>query len=98
MKPRRVVDEALLETVRNQPCAATGLPPPSDPHHVTTRGARGGDTADNVMPLCRQVHREWDAPFKGPSWCLDRYPRIRAWLIEHGRIDVIERIEGRRRG
>lgn len=65
----------------------------SDPHHVTSRGAGGGDTADNVMPLCRLHHDEYDAPFKGPAFVINRYPRVRLWLEAAGRKDVLDRCQ-----
>lgn len=70
-----------------------GAKPPrvSDPHHVTSRGAGGGDTADNVMPLCRTHHDEWDAPWKGPSFVIGTYPRVRSWLEYAGRQDILDR-------
>lgn len=37
---------------RRLPCAACGRPGPSDPAHVISRGAGGGDRG-NVIPLCK---------------------------------------------
>lgn len=63
----------------------------SDPHHVTTRGAGGDDVETNVMPLCRRHHDEVEAPFKGYSYMIPRYPALRDWLILAKRFDVFER-------
>lgn len=63
----------------------------SDPHHVTSRGAGGGDTADNVMPLCRKHHSEWDEPFKSPSYVIHTYPRVKDWLQLAQRQDILDR-------
>ena len=43
------------ERCRNLPCCACGAPPPSDPHHVPSRGAGGVDR--DCCPLCRECHR-----------------------------------------
>ena len=73
MKPKRIIDLELLETVRRLPCIACSqanpeaareaiLNPPdesiSHTHHLISRGAGGGDTATNVMPLCFRCHTE----------------------------------------
>ena len=42
------------QRVRDLPCCVCFAPPPSDPHHVKTRGA-GGTSAD-LVPLCRGHH------------------------------------------
>lgn len=39
---------------RALPCCACGAPPPSDPHHVRSRGAGGLDC--DTVPLCRLCH------------------------------------------
>ena len=93
---KRIVDKTLLEAVRSLPCIVCEpgtQEQPTDPHHVTSRGAGGSDTADNVMPLCRMHHRQWDAPFQGPGFMFEKYPSIRTWLEFAGRTDVIERLE-----
>lgn len=40
--------------IRGLPCYACSADPPSDPHHVKSRGA-GGTSAD-LVPLCRRCH------------------------------------------
>lgn len=47
----------MLAEIRTQPCAVCGLVP-CDAHHIRSRGAGGDDTADNLMPLCRDHHQE----------------------------------------
>ncbi len=61
----------------------------SDPHHLTSKGAGGDDKADNVMPLCRDHHNEVEAPNRGLTWMLTRYPAMRDWLVTAGRKDLI---------
>lgn len=84
----RVVDLELLDAVRTLPCIAC-LTRPVEAHHVTTRGAGGGDTAVNVMPLCPAHHREWH---QGITPFLRKFPSVRYWLEFAGRTDVLERI------
>ena len=70
-KPVRIIDENLLEECRQIPCVACSCRNPdealaamgdgirrSHPHHIISRGAGGGDTVSNVIPLCAWCHRE----------------------------------------
>jgi 5-methylcytosine-specific restriction endonuclease McrA len=45
---------AHADVIRGLPCCLCGAPPPSDPHHVKSRGA-GGKRMD-LAPLCRTCH------------------------------------------
>lgn len=81
-------DRALLELVRTLPCMAC-TKTPSEAHHVTTRGAGGGDTPTNVMPLCSFHHRLWH--FKGPGYMIENFKGVLYWLEFAERFDVIER-------
>ncbi len=50
----------FADWIRSRPCDVCGTPPPSDPHHVRSRGAGHGDWIDgrgNLLPLCRPCHR-----------------------------------------
>lgn len=40
--------------IRTLPCCACSAEPPSDPHHVRSRGA--GGTSEDLVPLCRECH------------------------------------------
>lgn len=53
----RVRNEDYLNAVRKLPCAVTGQPGPSDPHHVMTGGVgmKGSDLS--VIPLSRRIHQ-----------------------------------------
>lgn len=84
----RVVDEELLETVRNLPCLHCGVTP-VDPHHVTSVKAGGDDVATNILPVCRAAHILWHQ--KGPGYMIDNFPAIRYWLELAGRQDVLDR-------
>jgi hypothetical protein len=90
VKSKRIVDRALLEAVRKQPCTV-GLNcyGPVAAHHVTTRGAGGGDTQDNVMPLCVRHHQMIHLAGYKSSW--EENPGILAWLTLNGRDDIIQR-------
>lgn len=80
-KPKRIVDEELLERVRNQICLICGTWP-CDPTHVRSRGAGGHDVDFNVAPLCRfhHIHQHRFGVFQ----FLKKYPEFRAWLEDHG--------------
>lgn len=58
VKRKRIVDRELLDSVSELPCLVCKKAGPSDPDHIKTRGAGGGDTKSNVWPLCRQHHTE----------------------------------------
>jgi hypothetical protein len=92
-KPIRTKNRELLKRVAQQPCAACGRRPPSDgandPHHVTTKGAFGGDIESNIMPLCREHHTEWDKI--APSRMIAKYFGIERWLVQFKRFDVLEK-------
>lgn len=60
-KPKRKVDERFLELVRCCRCLACGAQPPSDAHHIRSKGAGGGDDSWNVVPLCRWCHSAFHA-------------------------------------
>lgn len=89
-KKKRLEDPHLLAEVRTLPCMACipGLQRnPTEPHHVTTRGAGGDDVAENVMPLCVRHHAEWHQG--GPGKMCKKYPAVRYWLIGAERSDVL---------
>lgn len=53
---------AKADWIRGMRCAVCGRPGPSDPAHVVARGmggAHGGK--EDLVPLCREDHREYDA-------------------------------------
>ena len=56
-KQVREVNEKYLEFIRQQCCCVCGLSGENliAPHHVKSRGARGGDTK-NTIPLCLNCH------------------------------------------
>ncbi|MEM6704651.1 MAG: hypothetical protein AAF690_18170 [Acidobacteriota bacterium] len=47
------------EWIRQMPCALTGAPGPSDPHHTVRRGMGGcGGDRSTLVPLSREAHEE----------------------------------------
>lgn len=61
----------------------------SEMHHITTRGAGGGDEFTNLLPVCRQHHDH--AHVKGLSDMTDKYPGVKAYLRMIKRYDDIVR-------
>ncbi len=89
-KTTRIVDQSLLNFVKTLPCMACGKTP-SDPDHVTTRGAGGDDVAVNVWPLCREHHNERHA--HGLGFMVETYHGCLMWLRRAKRTDIFELIE-----
>jgi hypothetical protein len=58
-KKKRIVNEKLLESVREKPCCICGKPPRSEASHIKSIGAGGDDIEWNVLPKCRVHHHEW---------------------------------------
>lgn len=80
MKPVRLSDRALLDAVATRPCQAC-LAKPSDPAHIRSRGAGGGDYHWNVMPLCRIHHIEQHKI--GWTAFAEKYSGVLSWLVNH---------------
>jgi hypothetical protein len=87
-KPKRVGDKKLLAKVRLQPCRACHRPGPNHAHHVSTKGAHGGDIKENIMPLCAVHHTEWHK--SGPGTMIRKYPGVVSWLEQMKRDDILE--------
>lgn len=49
--------EENLDFIRTLNCSVCG-DISVEPHHVVSRGAGGGDSLTNLMPLCREHHIE----------------------------------------
>lgn len=83
----------LISEVKSKPCAACGKSSfyeLNDAHHVTTRGAGGGDTYDNLMPLDRQHHTELHQI--GYKKMCEKYPSVKEWLENNFRDDILKRM------
>lgn len=81
-KPKRTKDRKFLDEVAKMPCTTCPKRGPSDPDHIISRGAGGGDTPENVWPLCRECHTKRHQ--LGLSQFAWRYPRAREALIARG--------------
>lgn len=56
-KPVRVRDESVLDWARQRGvCEVCGKHRPTEPHHVKSKGAGGGDERSNVVSICRTCH------------------------------------------
>ena len=89
-KPSRKSCPELIEKVRNMRCTVCQTWP-SDAHHITSRGAGGHDTGDNLMPLCQKHHTEWHQI--GVGKMIMKYPPIFKWLENYERADVIAKAQ-----
>ena len=90
-KAVRIKDEAVLVLVRRQRCLACptgGQHLQTEPDHITTRGAGGGDTLDNLWPLCVLHHRT--RHMKGLRFMVENFPACAKWLVDHDRMDILD--------
>jgi hypothetical protein len=67
------VDALVLAKLAHGCCLNCGHQPADyndlDPHHITTRGAGGEDTLENIAPLCHICHRNIHRGFLVPDLC-----------------------------
>ena len=85
-KPITIRNRTLLDTLKNQRCAACGQLPgnpynPIDPSHIISRGAGGPDSAWNCVSHCRRCHDVWEVNWTG---FLARFPAFKQKLIAMG--------------
>lgn len=52
--------QAIAEA-KQGPCRCCLGAPPNELHHLVARSLGGWDTADNIVPLCRECHSEVEA-------------------------------------
>lgn len=55
-KRKRIVNKALLESLRGTPCQACGKRYGSVAHHIKTVKTGGDDHPDNLLVLCQDHH------------------------------------------
>lgn len=77
---------SYIDYVKRQPCLVCMEPPPSDPHHLKSKGAGGPDEA--CIPLCRTHHREYHTTTHAKFERAHGFPRKRglwffAWRVLH---------------
>jgi hypothetical protein len=93
-KQLRVVNRALLDKVKMEPCAACGRlateDVPNTPDHIETRGAGGDDVPENVWSLCFLCHV---LKGTGIGKLIKKFPHCKGLLEQKGRFDVLERLE-----
>lgn len=74
-KSGRIFDAELVSLTRLQKCRVCGQNPPSDPAHIHSRGAGGGDRLEdgtpNIIALCRMHHAESHA--HGWEYMVEKY-------------------------
>jgi len=74
----------------DEPCVACGAITENGNclHHLTTRGAGGGDEPENLMPLCFNCHEEIH---RSIGKMVENHYFVGDWLISHGRFDILEK-------
>lgn len=81
-KKKITKDPNFLKRIRSLRCMACGAEPPSEAHHIKSRGAGGGDDPWNVLPLCPNHHtlsnQSWHV--LGKESFLNLYPWIRSYI------------------
>lgn len=90
LKKSRIHEREVLKDVKKDKCVVCKSTP-VDPDHITTRGAGGGDTFDNVWPLCRRHHQERHQI--GICTFIEKYESAYEWLVFNCRLDVIDKCE-----
>ena len=81
-KTYRVQDTMLQSQVSQMPCVISGAPGPNDPHHLSSKGAMGGDVEWNIVPLKHELHQEFHKI--GFVTFANKHPKFKEWLIEKG--------------
>ncbi len=89
-KKPRIVNKDLLKFIHERiPCLVCCKV--SVAHHLTTRGAFGGDIASNCLPVCLHHHSEIHQI--GNAKFAKKYPVFMTWLELAGRLDLIQKIK-----
>ena len=89
-KAKRKVDKKAINFVKNQPCVISGRTP-CDAHHITSVGAGGDDTLENLMPLRHEYHVELHQI--GINKFTSKYPSVIQWLIINKRLDILGKLQ-----
>ena len=96
---KRLVDKKLLKLIRTLPCLVCATTRANqvyqtEPDHITTRGAGGDDTVENVWPLCGGLSGHHAERHRiGLYSMICKYPVLRNWLELAERFDVLDRME-----
>lgn len=91
-KQWQAIRAAKLEGAKCRICVF----PATELHHVVSRGALGDDVAANLVPLCRDCHRDVTAraPNIGAALLMTLTNAEYAYMIERGGEDYPERAYG----
>ena len=84
-KRKRVVNRSIIEKIKSQGCVVNSIEccPQTHAHHITSVGAGGDDSEENLIPLCFVHHRRIH-DIGTPEMC-NRYPKVKDYLISIGR-------------
>jgi len=90
MKKKRFKSKENINATKKLPCVINNCEckPPMTPDHIITKGSGGGDTLNNLMPLCMYHHVMKGA--KGIVYMADNYPRYYEALKERNLLDMLE--------
>lgn len=88
MKKKRIINQDLIDYIKNFECIICRKSP-VDADHLITRGAGGDDIATNLWGICRHHHVERHA--KGLGHMVRNYRACRIWLWLAGRTDILEK-------
>lgn len=80
-KPKRKVDQNILDIYRNISCCICAMRP-VDPCHIKTRGSGGPDEHWNLVALCRKHHTEQGQ--LGFLTMFEKYPFFRQVIAAKG--------------
>jgi len=75
-------DPKFAAQIRELRCLACGKAPPSEAHHIKSRGSGGGDDWFNLIPLCPDHHTQNADGFawhRGKILFLKNHPHV----LEH---------------
>jgi hypothetical protein len=88
MKPKRIKDPMLLNSMRGDPCIICNQPGIS--HHVKSVGSGGHDIESNLVSLCGYHHNEIHLIGR-VSFCR-KYEKFFDWCQDNGHFSIIDKI------
>ena len=89
-KKKRVKNRKLLDSYREKRCLIDqGCMGVVCAHHITSVGAGGGDSVDNLLPVCAKHHNEIHM---SQIKFMEKYPIYIRFLRALDRFDVIEKL------
>lgn len=85
-KKKRIINKELIDEIRLMGCIVNNnqcLRSCIDVHHITTIGAGGGDTIENLVPLCRKCHQA--IHYSGSKSMAKNSSSYKEYLVKIGR-------------